>query len=61
VEFNNEQDISNKVLTLLKSKRLRNKYGLEGNLKVLHYYTWERIAAQTHELYNKFEKRGEEP
>ncbi|MFX1259988.1 MAG: glycosyltransferase family 4 protein [Promethearchaeota archaeon] len=51
VEFDNPEDIAQKVITLLKSKRLRKRLGSAGQLKVSQNYTWEIIAEKTHELY----------
>ncbi|MFX0105019.1 MAG: glycosyltransferase family 4 protein [Candidatus Hodarchaeota archaeon] len=51
VNFDNPQDVARNVIILLKSKRLREKYGLAGQLKVSQKYTWEKIAHKTHEAY----------
>ncbi|UCD02277.1 MAG: glycosyltransferase family 4 protein [Promethearchaeota archaeon] len=51
VEFDNPEDIARKVISLLKSKRLREKYGLAGQLKVSQKYTWNIIAYKTHKTY----------
>ena len=51
VEFDNPEDIAQKVVKLLKNKRLRKRLGSAGQLKVLQNYTWDIIAKKTHELY----------
>ncbi|MFX1373709.1 MAG: glycosyltransferase family 4 protein [Promethearchaeota archaeon] len=51
VEFDNPEDIANKVITLLKNKRLSKKLGLAGKLKVSRNYTWEDVAEETHYTY----------
>jgi len=51
VEFDNPIDIANKVLVLLKNRRLKKKFGLAGQLKVSQNYTWDIIAEKTHILY----------
>ena len=51
VEFDNPEDIAQKVINLLKSKRLRKKLGLAGQLKVSQKYTWDLISNKTHYTY----------
>jgi len=51
VEFDNPEDIAQKVVKLLKNKRLRKRLGSAGQLKVSQNYTWDIIAKKTHELY----------
>jgi len=51
VEFDNPEDIAQKVVTLLKNKRLRKKFGLAGQLKVSQKYTWDLISNETHFTY----------
>ena len=51
VEFNNPKDISEKVIKLLKSKRLRKSFGIAGKEKVRINYTWNLIAERTHDIY----------
>jgi glycosyltransferase involved in cell wall biosynthesis len=53
VEFNNPVDISDKVIKLLKIKRLRNRLGNSGKEKIEKYFTWDIIAKKTHELYQE--------
>ena len=53
VEFDNHNDISEKVLNLLKKKRLRRNLGLKGELKVIENFTWEKIADKTYQTYQK--------
>jgi len=53
VEFDNHNDISEKVLYLLKNKRVRRNLGLRGELKVIENFTWETIAEKTHQTYRK--------
>lgn len=56
VEFNNPQDIALKVITLLKKKRLRKKFGLAGKLKVVQKYNWDIVAEKTHRTYQNLIK-----
>ena len=51
VEFDNPKDISEKVIKLLRSKRLRKKFGTAGNEKVRINHTWDLIAKRTHDTY----------
>ncbi len=51
VEFDNPEDIAQKVVKLLKNKRLRKRLGSAGQLKVSQNYTWDIIAKKTHEVY----------
>lgn len=51
VEFDNPEDIADKVLYLLRKKRLRNKMGRFGNMKVKQLYTWDKVAKKTLESY----------
>ncbi|MFX1311313.1 MAG: glycosyltransferase family 4 protein [Promethearchaeota archaeon] len=54
VEFDNPNDIAQKAIKLLKSKRLRKKLGSAGQLKVSKNYTWDIVAKKTHKLYQTF-------
>jgi len=56
VEFDNPEDIAEKVITLLKNKKLRKKYGMAGQLKVSQKYTWDIIAKETHNTYKNLIK-----
>lgn len=51
VEFDNPFDIAEKVLRLLKSNKLRKKYGLAGKEKIIKSNTWDTIANITHKTY----------
>ena len=51
VEFDDPEDISKKVLILLKNKRLRKKLGKNGLIKVTQNYTWDKIAEKTQDIY----------
>ena len=51
VEFDNPEDIAEKVIMLLKSKNLRNKLGATGQEKVYQKYTWNHVAEETHNIY----------
>jgi len=51
VEFDNPIDISEKVVKLLKSKRLRRSFGKIGKEKVRTKHTWELIAKETRDTY----------
>ena len=51
VEFNNYEDIANKVVTLLKNERLSDKMGQEGKKKVQENLSWYDVAKKTHQVY----------
>jgi glycosyltransferase involved in cell wall biosynthesis len=51
VEFDNPQDISEKLLMLLKKKHLRQELGFAGKTRVEENYTWDIIAEKTHNVY----------
>jgi len=51
VEFDDPVDTAQKVIKLLKNKKLRKKLGYAGQLKVSQNYTWEIIAEKTHQTY----------
>ncbi len=51
VEFDDPNDIAEKVVFLLKNKRMRKKFGLAGKLKVAQHYTWNIIADKTRDVY----------
>jgi len=51
VSFDNHKDIAEKVLTLIKNKKLRRKIGLAGNAKVVERYSWNQIAKKTDATY----------
>jgi glycosyltransferase involved in cell wall biosynthesis len=51
VEFDEPKDISEKVIILLKNKRLRKKLGKNGQIKVTQNYTWDKIADKTQKIY----------
>jgi len=51
VEFNNYEDIANKVVSLLKNERLSNKMGQEGKKKVQEGLSWYDVAKKTHQVY----------
>jgi glycosyltransferase involved in cell wall biosynthesis len=53
VQFDNQSDIAKKVVHLLKHKKLRKKYGSNGQEKVGKFYSWDKIASKTHELYQE--------
>ncbi len=53
VEYDNSHDIAEKVITLLKKKRLRKRFGEAGKIKVSQHYTWEIVAKKTHVLYHE--------
>ena len=60
VKFNDPFDIAEKVVKLLKNKKLRRRFGLAGKLKVFKNYTWDIVATKTHKIYqdliNGYEK-----
>jgi glycosyltransferase involved in cell wall biosynthesis len=51
VEFEDPEDIANKILYLLKRKKLRKKMGITGREKVKEQFSWKKIAEKTNELY----------
>ena len=51
VEFDSPKDIAEKVIKLLKNKRLRKKFGEAGKLRVFQNYTWDIVAEKTHKIY----------
>lgn len=51
VEFDNPLDIAEKVINLLKKKRLRKRLGYAGQLKVSQNYTWDIVTQKTHQTY----------
>lgn len=53
VEFDNPNEIADRVIYLLKRKRKRNKLGLQGQKIVIKNYSWEEVARKTNELYRK--------
>ena len=56
VEFDDPVDTAQKVLKLLKNKKLRKKLGYSGQLKVSQNYTWEIVAEKTHQTYQNLIK-----
>ncbi len=56
VEFDDPLDTAQKVIKLLKNKKLRKKLGLAGQLRVSQNYTWEIVARHTHQMYQKLIK-----
>jgi len=57
VEFDNPEDIAEKVIHLLKSKRLRKSYGTAGQFKVSQKNTWDIVAKETHNMYKNLIKK----
>ncbi len=53
VEFDDSIDIADKVVLLLKKKRLSKNLGLEGRNKVQENHSWDIIAKKTHETYQE--------
>ncbi|MFX1233259.1 MAG: glycosyltransferase family 4 protein [Promethearchaeota archaeon] len=53
VEFDNPDEISEKVIYLLKKKNIRRKLGAQGQNKVIKSYTWEHVADKTVALYKE--------
>ncbi|MFX1389679.1 MAG: glycosyltransferase family 4 protein [Promethearchaeota archaeon] len=51
VEFDDPKDIAEKVIFLLKNKKLRKKYGLTGEKRVRENYTWDQITKETYDAY----------
>ncbi|KKL26636.1 hypothetical protein LCGC14_2393300, partial [marine sediment metagenome] len=51
VDFDNPKDIAQKVILLLKNKKLRKNLGSTGQLKVSQKYTWDLISRKTHLMY----------
>jgi len=57
VEFDNPENIAQKVIYLLKNKKLRKMYGSAGHLKVSQKFTWDIIAKETHNTYQNVIKK----
>ena len=53
VEFDDYIDIADKVVSLLKKKRLSKNLGLEGRNKVQESLSWDIIAKKTHDTYQE--------
>ncbi|MHA1933491.1 MAG: glycosyltransferase family 4 protein, partial [Promethearchaeota archaeon] len=51
VEFGDPVDTAQKVIKLLKNKKMRKELGSAGQLKVSQNYTWEIVAEKTHQTY----------
>jgi glycosyltransferase involved in cell wall biosynthesis len=56
VRFDDPLDIAQKVIKLLKNKKLTNKLGIAGQVRVSQNYTWDIIANQTHQIYQNLLK-----
>jgi len=56
VDFDNPVDIAQKVILLLKNKKMRKNLGSAGQLKVSQKYTWDIIANYTHSTYQNLIK-----
>jgi glycosyltransferase involved in cell wall biosynthesis len=60
VEFDDYIDIAEKVVLLLKKKRLSKNLGIEGRNKVQEHLSWDIIVKKTHETYQELIlKQGE--
>jgi glycosyltransferase involved in cell wall biosynthesis len=60
VEFDDPIDIAEKVLLLLKKKRLSRNLGSTGRIKVQEDLSWDNIAQKTQEIYQQLIlKQGE--
>ncbi len=53
VEFDNHIDIAEKIIYLLKKKRIKKALGSQGKKKVFESHKWDAIAKKTNELYQK--------
>ncbi|MFX0140103.1 MAG: glycosyltransferase, partial [Candidatus Hodarchaeota archaeon] len=53
VEFDKPDEISEKVIYLLKKKNIRKNLGAQGQNKVINNYTWEHVADKTLALYKE--------
>jgi glycosyltransferase involved in cell wall biosynthesis len=56
VEFDDPKDIAEKVIFLLRHKRLRKKYGLAGEKRVRENYIWDKITKETYDAYENLLK-----
>ncbi len=52
VEFDDPQSIADKVVKLLKNKKLRKNLGEQGKMKVENYHSWRNIAIKTKNVYD---------
>jgi glycosyltransferase involved in cell wall biosynthesis len=57
VEYDNPKDIAEKVVSMLRSKKLRRRLGNAGQLKVEENYSWDNIAKKTHGIYKNLINR----
>ncbi|MFO8019465.1 MAG: glycosyltransferase family 4 protein [Promethearchaeia archaeon] len=53
VEFDNPEDIANKILKLLGDGALRERLGKSGQKRVKKRFTWEKVAEKTNKVYNQ--------
>ncbi|TFG24439.1 MAG: glycosyltransferase family 1 protein [Promethearchaeota archaeon] len=53
VKFDDPHDISEKVIKLLRNKKMSKKLGKAGYFKVKRSNSWEHIAKSTHKLYQE--------
>jgi glycosyltransferase involved in cell wall biosynthesis len=60
VEFDDPLDIADKVVTLLKKKRLRKLLGSQGKEKLIRNLSWDNIAEKTHGMYQQLIIKQEE-
>ena len=57
VEYDSPEDIAEKVVSMLRNKKLRKKMGNAGRLKVKENYSWDNIAKKTHDVYKNLINR----
>ncbi|MBN1870928.1 MAG: glycosyltransferase family 4 protein [Candidatus Omnitrophica bacterium] len=53
VDYENAQQVSTAIIKLIENKELRKRLGENGKRKVLEQYTWDKIANNYHELYQR--------
>jgi len=57
VEYDNPEDIAEKVVSMLRNNKLRKRMGNAGQLKVRENYSWDNIAKKTHDVYKNLISR----
>lgn len=58
VDFGNEEQLAEKIITLLQDRELRERLGENGYQKTLENYTWNVIADQIERVYRSIEAKS---